>query len=193
MRSSYISKPEMGHILAALMPDNRRVMRLAMHTGLRVGGGLAPKTAALQYRLTGRGGKTGTTRHVCLPRDLLAELEANAGRIWVFEGRTDPRRHRTRQAVYKDVKRVARMYQRAHSIRPGQISPHSARKLAAVEAYQRGGMDAAQRLLNHSDPAVTALYALSDLVAERPPAALGPGACAGRGGVGRRRARGGQD
>lgn len=193
MRSTYISRPEMGHILAALMPENRRVMRLAMHTGLRVGDCLALKTADLRYRMTVRESKTGKTRRVCIPRGLLAELEANAGRIWVFEGRTDPRKHRTRQAVYKDVKRVARMYQRAHSIRPGQVSPHSARKLAAVEAYHKGGMAAAQRLLNHSDPAVTALYALSDLVAERPPAALGAGTDGDRGGVGRRRARGRKD
>lgn len=159
-----------------------------MHTGLRVGDCLALKTAELRYRMTVREAKTGKTRRITIPRELLEELQQHAGRIWVFEGRTDWRKHRTRQAVYKDVKRVARMYQRAHSIRPGQVSPHSARKLAAVEAYRRGGMDAAQRLLNHSDPAVTALYALSDLVAEAPrqagpPGARGPAAGAGRGGV----------
>ena len=166
-RSIYASRPEMAHILAALMPDNRRVMRLAIHTGLRIGDCLAIKTADLRYRMTVRESKTGKTRRITIPRDLLADLEAHAGRIWVFEGRCDPRKHRSRQAVYKDVKRVARIYQRAGSVRKGQISPHSARKLAAVEAYRRGGMDAAQRLLNHSDPAVTMLYALSDAVAGR--------------------------
>lgn len=165
-----------------------------MHTGLRVGDCLSIKTADLKYRMTVRESKTGKTRRITIPRDLLDDLQRHAGRIWVFPGRCDPAKHRTRQAVYKDVKRVARMYQRAHSIRPGQISPHSVRKLAAVEAYRRGGMDAAQRLLNHSDPAVTMLYALSDVVAaERPAAALGPGTSAGRGGVGRRRARGRED
>ena len=79
----------MAHILAALMPDNRRVMRLAMHTGLRVGDCLAIKTADLRYRMTVREAKTGKTRRITIPRDLLAELEAHAGRIWVFEGRTD--------------------------------------------------------------------------------------------------------
>lgn len=162
MRSSYVSRPEMGHILAALMPQNRLVMRMAMETGLRVGDCLAIKTAALKYRMTIREQKTGKTRRIVIPRQLLQDLEANAGRIWVFEHRTDPRRHRTRQAVYKDVKRVARIFQRAGSVRPGQISPHSARKLRAVEAYQDGGIAAAQRLLNHSDPAVTMLYALAD-------------------------------
>lgn len=145
-----------------------------MHTGLRVGDCLAIKTADLKYRMTIREAKTGKTRRITIPRNLLQELQEHAGRIWVFEGRCDPRRHRTRQAVYKDVKRVARMYQRAGSVRKGQVSPHSARKLAAVEAYRRGGLDAAQRLLNHSDPIVTLLYALSDTVAERPPAAQGP-------------------
>lgn len=162
MRSSYVSRPEMGHILAALMPQNRLVMRLAMETGLRVGDCLAIKTAALRYRMTVREQKTGKTRRIIIPRQLLEELQASAGRIWVFEHRTDPLRHRTRQAVYKDVKRVARMFQRAGSVRKGQISPHSARKLRAVEAYQDGGLAAAQRLLNHSDPAVTLLYALAD-------------------------------
>lgn len=162
MRSSYVSRPEMGHILAALMPANRLVMRMAMETGLRVGDCLAIKTAALKYRMTIREQKTGKTRRIVIPRQLLQELEANAGRIWVFEHRTDPRKHRTRQAVYKDVKRVSKMFQRAGSVRPGQISPHSARKLRAVEAYKRGGLDCAQKVLNHSDPAVTLLYALAD-------------------------------
>lgn len=168
MRSSYISRPEMGHILAALMPQNRLVMRLAMETGLRVGDCLSIKTAALRYRMTIREQKTGKSRRIIIPRQLLQELEANAGRIWIFEHRTDPRRHRTRQAVYKDVKRVARMFQRAGSIRKGQVSPHSARKLRAVEAYQSGGIEAAQKLLNHSDPAVTLLYALADQIGGAP-------------------------
>lgn len=173
----------MGHILAALMPENRRIMRLAMHTGLRISDCLSIKTCDLRYRMTVRESKTGKSRRITIPRGLLEELQQHAGRVWVFEGRCDPRKHRTRQAVYKDVKRVARMYQRAGSVRRGQISPHSARKLAAVEAYRRGGLDAAQRLLSHSDPAVTLLYALSDAVAERPPAARGAAPSAGRGDV----------
>lgn len=170
MRSSYVSRPEMGHILAALMPQNRLVMRLAMETGLRISDCLSIKTAALRYRMTIREQKTGKTRRIVIPRQLLEELQASAGRIWVFEHRTDPLKHRTRQAVYKDVKRVARMFQRAGSVRKGQISPHSARKLRAVEAYKRGGLDCAQKVLNHSDPAVTLLYALAD---ELPPSGGG--------------------
>jgi len=170
VRSSYVSRPEMGHILAALMPQNRLVMRLAMETGLRISDCLSIKTAALRYRMTVREQKTGKSRRIIIPRQLLEELQASAGRIWVFEHRTDPLRHRTRQAVYKDVKRVARMFQRAGSVRKGQISPHSARKLRAVEAYQDGGIAAAQRLLNHSDPAVTMLYALAD---QLPPSGSG--------------------
>lgn len=167
MRSSYVSRPEMGHILAALMPQNRLVMRLAMETGLRIGDCLSIKTAALRYRMTIREAKTGKSRRIVIPRQLLQELEANAGRVWVFEHRTNPHQHRTRQAVYKDVKKVVRMFQRAGSVRPGQISPHSVRKLRAVEAYQDGGLEAAQRLLNHSDVEVTLLYALADQMGGR--------------------------
>ena len=87
-----------------------------------------------------------------------------AGRRWVFESRTDPRKHRARQTVWKDIKKAEAVFKRSKQLRPGQnIGTHTARKYAAVGAYHRGGMAAAQRMLNHSDPLITRLYALSDL------------------------------
>ena len=82
----------------------------------------------------------------------------------MFEGRTDPTRHRTRGAVYKDMTQAAAIYRRSGMTDVQHISPHSARKVAAVRAYKQGGLDAAQAMLVHDPdhPLVTMIYALSD-------------------------------
>ena len=166
--ASWISHKEMDHVLAALMPQNRLAVEVSMRTGLRIGDVLRLRPADLRTaRPTIREQKTGKTRRLYLPRDLLDRLRQNAGEFWVFPGRLDPRKHRQRQAVYKDVRRAAAVFQRTGAVRRGaQVSTHSARKIAAVDARKRGGMAAAQRLLNHSDPAITRIYALADLLAE---------------------------
>lgn len=154
-----------------MMPANRLAVELADATGLRIGDVLALRTEQLLRapRVTIREEKTGKTRRVYFPARLRARALNQAGSIYVFEGRNDPRTHRTRQAVNKDMARAAAVFKRSGIAPKASISPHSARKRAAVRAYHRGGVDAAKALLNHSDSdiAVTLLYALSDL--ERPP------------------------
>lgn len=163
MRTTYATSAQMGHILAALMPTNRTIVRLCMATGLRVSDVLELRTADLKRRQTVRERKTGKTRRVQWPAALYEEMERNAGRYWVFESRTDPKKHRTRQAVWRDIKRAESVYKRSKVLsRRQNIGTHTARKYAAVDAYHKGGMTKAQKLLNHSDPLITRLYALAD-------------------------------
>ena len=163
MRTTYATRAQLGHVLAALMPENRLIMELCMATGLRVSDVLELRTADLKRRQTVRQRKTGKTRRVQWPAALYEQMERQAGRLWVFESRTDPKRHRTRQAVWKDVKRAERVFKRSGQLsRRQNLGPHTARKYAAVEAYHKGGLPAAQRLLSHSDALVTRLYALAD-------------------------------
>lgn len=163
MRTTYANRVQMGHILAALMPENRVIVRVCMATGLRVSDVLELRTADLKRRQTVREKKTGKTRRIQWPVELYAEMERGAGKYWVFPGRTDPKKHRQRQTVWKDIKRAEKIFQRSGVVSRGQnLGTHTARKIAAVEAYQRGGMPAAQRLLNHSDSLITRLYALAD-------------------------------
>lgn len=163
-RTSYANRSQMTHILAALMPTNALVMRVCMATGLRVSDVLELRTHDLKRRQTVRQKKTGKTRRVQWPVGLYEEMLQQAGRYWVFESRTDPKKHRQRQTVWKDVKHAEAVFKRSRTLRRSQnLGTHTARKVAAVEAYHRGGMAAAQRLLSHSDPLVTRLYALSDM------------------------------
>lgn len=164
LRTTYADRAQMSHVLAALMPENRVIVRVCMATGLRVSDVLQLRTVDLKRRQTVRESKTGKTRRIQWPADLYAEMERRAGRYWVFEGRTDPQKHRQRQTVWRDIKRAEAVFKRSGALSKKQnLGTHSARKYAAVTAYHKGGMDAAQRLLNHSDPLITRLYALADL------------------------------
>lgn len=158
MKTEYILNREVDLILAVLTPANRLVMRVALHTGLRIGDVLALKSAQLQPHFWVTEQKTGKRRQVGLPKPLLEDLKNTAGRVWVFEGR-DPKKPRTRQAVWKDVKRAAKAFRL-----PANIAPHSARKNYAAELLQRyGDLEKVRRALNHSNDAVTIIYALADL------------------------------
>ena len=168
LRADWVAREELSHVLAALTPPNRLAMEISAATGLRIGDVLSLRTEQLrnasERRVSVRAQKTGKLIRVKLPVDLYERALRQAGRVWVFEGRLDWRRPRTRQAVYKDVVRAARLFRcRAH------ISPHTARKAFAVAAYQRTGGNAqrVQKLLQHSSEAVTMIYALADELTRR--------------------------
>ena len=165
MRSEWYLSGEVQHVLAALTPPNRLACEVAMSTGLRIGDVLLLRREQLsKRRFSVQEQKTGKRRTITLGEGLRRRLLAQAGAIYVFPGRLDGRKPRTRQAVYKDLKRAARAFRV-----PVQLSPHSLRKIYAVEQFARSAGDLArvQRLLNHSDPAVTAIYALADELTKR--------------------------
>lgn len=155
---------EVVHLLAALQPANRLALEVSLHTGLRIGDVLDIKTAQLARRMTIRERKTGKTRRVSFPADLLNRLDRMAGKIYVFEGRSNCRKHRTRQAVYKDLRATAERFKIKIN-----LCPHTMRKAWAVDAYKRSGGDLkrVQKLLNHSSEAVTMLYAMADVLEKR--------------------------
>lgn len=156
MKTDCMLKKEIDLVLSALTPQNRLVMRVALHTGLRLGDVLALRTAQLQPHFWVTESKTGKRRQVGLPQPLLSDLRAAAGEVWVFEGRS-PEKHRTRQAVWKDVKRAAKAFRL-----PANIAPHSARKNYAAELLEQlGDFEKVRRALNHSSDAVTMIYAMA--------------------------------
>lgn len=158
------------------MPENRLAMEVALHTGLRIGDVLALRSDNLAQRMTIHESKTGKSRRISLSRGLYDRLKAISGQIWVFEGARDKTKHRTRQAVWMDVKRAAKALRL-----PRNVTPHSARKVYAVDVYKRSGdLALAQRLLNHDSPEVTMIYAMSDhLARERRRARSAPRATGG--------------
>lgn len=149
---------EMGHVFAALTPGNRLVCRVAVYTGLRVGDVLAIPTGKVGRQFWVTEAKTGKRRRVNLPQELVDGIKAQAGPEWAFPSPTRPGRHRTRQAVWADVKRAAKAFRM-----PQNVGVHSLRKRYAVEQLERSGGNygRVQRLLNHADMATTMIYAMS--------------------------------
>lgn len=156
MTTEYLLRREMEHVLAALTPSNRLVCRVCLQTGLRVGDVVSLKTRDLKGQFWIVEAKTRKRRRVNLPRELLDQIRAQAGEVWAFPGRK-PGQHRTRQAVWADVKRAAKAFR----IRQN-IAPHSFRKVYAVELLRRcGDVKRVQRALNHSDCATTMIYVMA--------------------------------
>lgn len=158
MRTEYVLDREVELILAALTPKNRLVIRTALTTGLRIGDVLALKPDRLKPHFWVTEQKTGKKRQVGLPEPLLSDLKKHAGKYWVFPGR-DPKKHHTRQAVWKDVKRAAKLFRL-----PQNVAPHSFRKVYAVDLMQKyGDIERVRRALNHGSETITAIYALADM------------------------------
>lgn len=158
IKTEYVLDREVEQVLLLLTPENRNVMRVALHTGLRLGDVLALRTAQLKPNFWVTEQKTGKRRQVGLPGPLLDDLRKNAGPEWVFPGRGGAQ-PRTRQAVWKDVKRAA-----AAMRLPQNVAPHSARKVYAVELLARyGDIEKVRRALNHDNAAVTLVYAMADV------------------------------
>lgn len=164
MRSRYIPRADMAHLLAGCMPQNAEALRLSLDYGVRIGDVLRmPIEAAKTGRWSFKEEKTGKRRIVKLSEAHRQALLSFGGKIYAFEHRLDPHKHRTRQAVYKDLTRIAKAFRLA------QVTPHSARKIYAVQALERfgGDVERVQHLLNHSSAAVTMLYCYADQLSER--------------------------
>lgn len=170
IRTDYIKTDSIGALLWALQPANSLVCKVALETGWRVDDILSLKTEQLikcrskkRHTLTIIESKTNKKSTRVLPLVLLNQLIEQSGRIYVFEGRDDYRKHRTRQAVYLDLKKVAKRF----NIKLN-LSPHSLRKNYAVYLRNSGkSLDEIQKILNHDRKITTIIYALSDELTEK--------------------------
>lgn len=183
-RTDYLYQRQLDRVLGLLMPGNSLVVRVQLHTGLRVGDALR-LTFPLRQQLWLTEGKTGKRRHIGLPQQLIDAIAADAAQyipqhmrryiweapprgvtpLWAFPSPRNWRAHRSRQAIWKDIKRAARACRL-----PQNVGTHSARKVYAVGALRRSGgdLEAVQRALNHTDAGITMIYAMADkMLSER--------------------------
>ena len=161
-RTDNILEQQLPLILAALTPGNRRVIQVMLRTGLRVSDVLELRRDKLARQFTVRESKTGKRMKCGLPDWLRAEIIRNSqGSEWAFPSPNDPKKHRSRQAVWADLKRA----QRALRL-PVNLGSHSARKTYAVHLmHQYGDIDKVRRALNHDNATVTVVYAMADMLA----------------------------
>lgn len=182
MTTDYIPEEMFQKLLDCLMPENALVLRLMMDTGMRISDALSIRKNALfgaakagtMYEYTYTEQKTGKERIARIPPDLAEDLQRlTAPSVWLFPGR-DPSHHRTRQAVWKDLHRTAKLWRVNGQKLRRNLGTHSARKIYAVKLYHEqeelglyDPLHYVQVDMNHKDMAVTFLYAMADVISDR--------------------------
>jgi len=162
MTTEYLYAEELERVISALMPQNRLIVRLILHTGMRLSDALELRTDQLRPSGWYTERKTGKRRRIGIPDPLLTLIKAQAGPEWAFPGRKHGT-HKTRQAVWHDIKRAAKAFRL-----PQNVGAHSMRKVYAVELLRKyGDIEQVQRNLNHSSSSITMIYAIADTLLER--------------------------
>lgn len=150
----------MDLLISELQPLNALALRVSVETGLRIGDVVELRASALDgVRISTTARKTRKKVAASVTARTADALRLASDGRWLFPSPRSKTGHRTRQAVWRDVRRVAdRLGIRVH------VTPHSARKLFAVERYHKDGLAAAQELLQHDRSLTTMLYAFSDKI-----------------------------
>lgn len=165
MKSEYVNPAVLRFLMGYMQPDNALALEVSLETGLRIDDVLSAPAAALAGRtLSVVEKKTGKKAVKSVSGATAERLRRNAKDGALFPSRKRGKRktpHKTRQAVFTDLKKAAN---RAGVL--AHISPHSARKSYAVGVYHDGGLSAVKDALNHDRELTSMLYAYSDRLSE---------------------------
>lgn len=158
MRSDYIENSVIELVLAKMGYENALAVRLSLATGLRIGDVLKARKSDFEGNVLHFIAQKTNKKGACtLSPDFVKELLNNSGGSdYIFCGRGGDK-PRTRQAVYIDFKKAVKEL----GIKEN-ATPHSARKIFAVEELKNKTFEEVQKELQHSNADVTMLYACAD-------------------------------
>ena len=162
MRTDYLNPQIYNRLYAVMTYDNVLALRISLETGLRIDDVLSLRAEQLKGRtLRGVAEKTGKPYKKVISADLASRLRALKRQGYIFPHRTKKNAHRTRQAVWANMKKAADIL----GVKLN-AAPHSARKTYAVELLNDKGIDAVQKELQHDRISTTMLYAFSNLLTD---------------------------
>lgn len=161
MTTDFLPLQDYKKLFPYLSYDNYLALTISLETGLRIGDVVSLPSEALNGReLSFTAAKTGKSGKVQISKGLAEKLHRFKGSRFIFESYSKAG-HRTRQAVWHDVKKAA-----ALAGIELNVAPHSARKTFAVKVAKEKGFAAAQRALQHDNPCTTVGYVYSGLFTE---------------------------
>ena len=165
MRSEYIARDRLERVFEDVTQQNRLILQVALLTGLRIGDVLHLKRENMHpskkhCRIDYTAQKTGKNGKAFISSSLYEKIMQQAGRVWLFEG-TQEGKPKTRQAVWKNLKMACKKSNISEN-----VTPHSCRKIYAVDLYKAQGLPAVQNALQHSSDAVSRIYAFADFQTE---------------------------
>ena len=162
MRTDYLNPQLYNKLYSCMTYENVLALRVSLETGLRIDDVLSLRSEQLCKRtISGVAHKTGKPYKKVVSADLakrLQHLRPNRGGF-IFPHRTNPDKHRTRQAVWANMKHAAALLGVQLN-----AAPHSARKTYAVEVFNDKGLDVVQKELQHDRISTTMMYAFSDML-----------------------------
>ena len=164
MRTDYLNPQLYNRLYSCMTYENVLALRVSLETGLRIDDVLSLRASQIVRRtICGTAEKTGKPYKKTISADLakrLAALTPNKGG-YIFPHRLDPMRHRTRQAVWVNMKKAAVLM----GVKLN-AAPHSARKTYAVEMFKDKGLEQTRKELQHDKISTTMIYAFSDMLCE---------------------------
>lgn len=173
MTSDYITPQECDDLILALPQEYRPIVICAAETGFRIGDlcrAMWTDYDIQEQTLTLVEDKTGKVRTAAVTPRLKMALEAQRARqscfeIYIFPGR-DMCKPVSRVTVWRWIKRTwAHMFPGNERI----ISPHSMRKMYAVERRKSGAeIWEIQQDFNHDRDSTTIKYAFADILGREP-------------------------
>lgn len=165
MRSKFINKEDVQKLRKCMHGNEWLPLQLMLETGLRVGDAVRVKVRDIsneegKYYLSYTAEKTKKKGKCEISPGLAKKLTEGKRRSAYCFGSYGSAGHLTRQAVWHRMKKAAL----AAGISEDGCSPHSLRKIFAVALLHEKGLQAVQKALQHSNDAVTRIYAYSDTV-----------------------------
>lgn len=158
MKSKYIEPAELERLRCMLAEEAWLPLWVSLETGLRIGDVVKLRKANLKPDgLHYKAQKTGKNGVAKVSAELRRELSRRRGK-WFFPSPYKAGKHITRQCAWARIKAACKKA----GIDPDGVSPHSLRKVFAVELYREKGFRAVQEALQHRNAATTEIYSFAD-------------------------------
>ena len=157
MQSRFLVEKELKLLRSVLDESAFLPLTVSLETGLRIGDIVSLKVKDLQHdglHFTAR--KTGKQGIAQISASTRKKL--NKQGLWLFPSPYKKGKHLTRQAVWSRIKTASKKC----GLDVDGVSPHSMRKVFAVELYRKKGFKAVQEALQHEYASTTEIYSFAD-------------------------------
>ena len=160
MRTNFLEAETVARIAQALNGKIQVIWLLMNDTGLRVSDAIKVKYGDIDTKgqIHYKSLKTKKEGICAVSGNVLCLLGKGRPDEYVFRSSKNPQKHIHRATVFKAIKRACDRC----GIDPDGVGCHSARKSFAVRDFRENGLGKTMHHLQHSSPATTLFYALSD-------------------------------
>lgn len=163
MKSRYVGIEEVEKIKKEAGEEAFLPFWISLETGLRIGDVLKLKFAdvkpdGIHYKAEKTGKKGVATITANLRTELSYRGKGRQKNAYIFPSPKKHGAHLTRQAMWARVKKAGA----AADVDLEGLSPHTFRKIYAVELYREKGFNAVKKALQHTSNASTEIYAFAD-------------------------------